>query len=209
MKKMTPKRILTIVIASLVLLGTMTFVASATSTTAAETAVMVECPDCAGSLACMSCYGKDAECADCAGENLCATCEGTGEVPADSDFYATFWALVPPIIAIALALITKEVYSSLFVGVVAGALLSANFKPLGVVDNTIGSGIISAISDTAGIFLFLVILGIIVALINKVGGSAAFGRWAEKNIKSRTGAMFTAKSRRRRGKRGRFLGKEL
>ena len=190
MKKMTPKRILTIVIASLVLLGTMTFVASATSTTGAKEAVMVECPDCAGTLACMSCYGKDAECADCAGKNLCAACEGTGEVPADSDFYSTFWALVPPIIAIALALITKEVYSSLFVGVVAGALLSANFKPLGVVDNAVGSGIISAISDTAGIFLFLVILGIIVALINKAGGSAAFGRWAEKNIKSRTGAMF-------------------
>ncbi len=190
MKKMTPKRILTIVIASLVLLGTMTFVASATSTTGAKEAVLVECPDCAGSLACMSCYGKDAECTDCAGENLCATCEGTGEVPANSDFYATFWALVPPIIAIALALITKEVYSSLFVGVVAGALLSANFKPLGVVDNAVGSGIISAISDTAGIFLFLVILGIIVALVNKAGGSAAFGRWAEKNIKSRTGAMF-------------------
>ena len=189
MKKMTPKRILTIVIASLVLLGTMTFVASAAGTASAETAVMVECSDCEGSLACMSCYGKDAECADCAGENICATCEGTGEVPADSNFYASFWALVPPIIAIALALITKEVYSSLFVGVVAGALLSANFKPLGVVDNAIGSGIISAISDTAGIFLFLVILGIIVALINKAGGSAAFGRWAEKNIKSRTGAM--------------------
>ncbi len=190
MKKMTPKRILTIIIASLVLLGTMTFVATAASTTDAETAVMVECPDCAGATACMSCYGKDAECADCGGKNICATCEGTGEVPADSQFYATFWALVPPIIAIALALITKEVYSSLFIGVVAGALLSANFKPATVVDNAVSSGLISAISDTAGIFLFLVILGIIVALVNKSGGSAAFGRWAEKNIKSRTGAMF-------------------
>ena len=190
MKKMSPKRILTIVIASLVLLGTMTFVATATSTTGAKEAVMVECGDCAGTLACMSCYGKDAECADCGGENVCATCEGTGEVPADSSFYATFWALVPPIIAIALALITKEVYSSLFIGVVAGALLSANFKPLGVVDTAIGGGLISAVSDTAGIFLFLVILGILVALVNKSGGSAAFGRWAQKNIKSRTGAMF-------------------
>ena len=190
MKKMTPKRILTIIVASLILLGTMTFVASAAGEATAETAVMVECPDCAGSLACMSCYGKDAECGDCAGENLCATCEGTGEVPADSKFYSTFWALVPPVIAIALALITKEVYSSLFIGVIAGALLAANFSPLSVVDNAVSGGIISAISDTAGIFLFLVILGIIVALINKSGGSAAFGRWAQKNIKSRTGAMF-------------------
>ncbi len=190
MRKITPKRIITIIIASLMLLGTMTFVALAADDANAEKAVMVECSDCGASGACMSCYGKDAECEDCGGENICATCEGTGEVAPDSNYYSTFWALVPPIIAIALALITKEVYSSLFVGVVAGALLSANFKPLAVIDNAVSGGLIDAVSGTAGIFLFLVILGILVALVNKAGGSAAFGRWAQKHIKSRVGAMF-------------------
>ncbi len=188
MKKITRKKILTIVIASILMLATMCVVASATGEAAEANAIMVECPDCAGSAACMSCYGKDAECADCLGENICATCAGTGEVAAESPFYSTFWALIPPIIAIGLALITKEVYSSLFIGVVAGALLAANFKPMAVVDNAVGGGLISAVSDTAGIFLFLVILGIIVALVNKAGGSAAFGKWATKNIKTRTGA---------------------
>ena len=142
MKNSATKKVLTIIIASVLLLGTMTVVAFAT--------------------------------------------DGT---EATSNFYSTFWALVPPVIAIALALITKEVYSSLFIGVVAGALLAANFKPLAVIDNVVQGGLIDAVSGTAGIFLFLVILGIIVALVNKAGGSAAFGRWAQKNIKSRTGAM--------------------
>ena len=189
MKKMTRKRILTIIIASIVMLATMSVVAFAAAEEAKQDAVMVECPDCAGSLACMTCYGKDAECEDCAGKNICATCGGTGEVPSENRFYSTFWALIPPIIAIGLALITKEVYSSLLIGVVAGALLAANFKPLSVVDNVINGGIIAAVSGTAGIFIFLVILGIIVALVNKAGGSKAFGKWAKKNIKSRTGAM--------------------
>ncbi len=102
--------------------------------------------------------------------------------------FASFWALLPPLIAIALALITKEVYSSLFIGIVAGGLLAANFNVTHTVDNVIGSGLIDAVSGTAGIFVFLVILGVMVALINKSGGSAAFGRWASKNIKSRVGA---------------------
>ena len=101
----------------------------------------------------------------------------------------TFWALVPPVIAIGLALITKEVYSSLFVGIVVGGLFAANFKPIATIDNVVNTGIIGAVSGLAGIFLFLVLLGIIVALINKAGGSAAFGEWAKKNIKSRAGAM--------------------
>ena len=101
----------------------------------------------------------------------------------------TFWALVPPLIAIVLALITKEAYSSLFVGVVIGAMFVAGFNPVGTMDAIINDGIIPAISGNAGIFLFLVILGIIVALINAAGGSAAFGRWAEKNIKSKVGAQ--------------------
>lgn len=104
-------------------------------------------------------------------------------------FYATWLALLPPVVAIALALITKEVYSSLFVGILLGGLLAADFKFLGTVDAIINDGLIGAASGTAGIFIFLVILGIIVALINKTGGAAAFGRWAEKNIKSRAGAM--------------------
>lgn len=101
----------------------------------------------------------------------------------------TFWALVPPVIAIALALITKEVYSSLFVGIVVGGLFSANFSPVKALDNMVNEGLIAAVSGTAGIFIFLVILGIIVALVNKAGGSAAFGAWAKKNIKTRSGAM--------------------
>ena len=114
------------------------------------------------------------------------------------DFYGTAWALVPPLIAIILALITKEAYSSLFVGIIIGAMLVVGF-PInggsiegfltGTIDTVVSDGLIAAVSDTAGIFLFLVPLGIIVALINKSGGSAAFGRWAEKNIKTRVGAM--------------------
>ena len=102
---------------------------------------------------------------------------------------ATFWALVPPIIAIALALITKEVYSSLFLGIVVGSIFACNGSATQAVDHVVSDGLIAAISDTAGIFLFLVILGVIVALINKAGGSAAFGRWAKTHIKTRMGAQ--------------------
>ncbi|MBQ4115779.1 MAG: Na+/H+ antiporter NhaC family protein [Clostridia bacterium] len=109
-------------------------------------------------------------------------------VRADMPLFATFWALIPPVIAIVLALITKEVYSSLFVGIVAGGLLAANFNVTSTIDNVVEGGIISAISGTAGIFAFLVILGAIVSLINKSGGSAAFGRWAKTHIHSKIGA---------------------
>jgi len=109
---------------------------------------------------------------------------------ATSMFAGTFWAMIPPLVAIALALITKEVYSSLFIGIALGGLLVANWNPVGALDNIINNGIFSAVSDTAGIFIFLVILGAIVALINAAGGSAAFGRWASTHIKSRVGAMF-------------------
>ena len=105
-------------------------------------------------------------------------------------FMNSFWALVPPIIAIGLALITKEVYSSLFIGIVVGALFSTGFKPVAAMDNLLNEGFIAAVSGTAGIFIFLVVLGIIVALVNKAGGSAAFGKWAQTHIKSRVGAMF-------------------
>ena len=103
--------------------------------------------------------------------------------------YGTWLSLLGPIIAIVLALITKEAYSSLFIGITTGALLSADFKPVAAMDNLLNEGLIAAVSGTAGIFIFLVVLGILVALVNKSGASAAFGSWAEKNIKTRVGAM--------------------
>jgi len=103
--------------------------------------------------------------------------------------FGTFWALVPPIVAIVLALITKEAYSSLFIGIVVGGLFTCSFAPVATLDTVLNDGLVTAIADNAGIFLFLVLLGIIVALVNAAGGSAAFGRWAEKNIKTRVGAM--------------------
>ena len=110
--------------------------------------------------------------------------------------YGTFWALLPPIIAIVLALITKEAYSSLFIGVLIGAMFCAGFSPISTLDTALNDGLIAAIADNAGIFLFLVLLGIIVALVNMSGGSAAFGRWAETHIKTRVGAILGAALRR-------------
>ncbi|MBQ3054238.1 MAG: Na+/H+ antiporter NhaC family protein [Clostridia bacterium] len=117
-------------------------------------------------------------------------CFAAGEdAEAVPKFYSTFWALVPPIIAIGLALITKEVYSSLFIGILVGGLFAADFKPVTALDKILNNGLIEAVSGTAGIFIFLVILGIIVALVNKAGGSAAFGNWAKTHIKTRAGAI--------------------
>ncbi len=106
-------------------------------------------------------------------------------------FYQTAWALLPPVIAIGLALITKEVYSSLFVGIVVGGLLYSNFSFEGTLTHVFNDGVVSVLSDAynVGILVFLVILGIMVMLMNKAGGSAAFGRWASSHIKSRTGAQ--------------------
>ena len=101
---------------------------------------------------------------------------------------STLWALLPPVIAICLALITKEVYSSLFVGIVVGGLLATSFNGLHTVGAVVSDGFISAVSGNAGIFIFLVLLGAMVALINKAGGSAAFGEWASKHIKTKIGA---------------------
>lgn len=103
----------------------------------------------------------------------------------------TPWALLPPVIAITLALVTKEVYSSLFVGILAGGLLYSNFSFEGTILHVFNDGIVSVLSDSynVGILVFLVILGVMVCLMNKAGGSAAFGRWAAKNIKSRAGAQ--------------------
>ena len=103
----------------------------------------------------------------------------------------TFWALVPPIIAIVLALITKEVYSSLFIGIIMGGLFFADFSPVKAMNHIIDDGFTASLTSAGnvGILIFLVILGAIVAMMNKAGGSAAFGEWAQKHIKTRVGAQ--------------------
>ena len=108
--------------------------------------------------------------------------------------YATIWALLPPLVAIVLALITKEVYSCLFVGIVVGALIYSGFKFEGTVTQNFEGGIIKVLSDSynVGILIFLVILGSVVCMMNKAGGSAAFGRWASKKIHTRVGAELAA-----------------
>lgn len=114
-----------------------------------------------------------------------------------SNMYATAWSLVPPLIAIVLALITKEVYSSLFVGIVVGGLFYANFNIkdayITIFTNETNGGMLAKLSDSwnVGILIFLVVLGIIVVLMNKAGGSAAYGRWASQKIKTRRGALLS------------------
>ena len=127
----------------------------------------VDCPDCEGLAATL----------------VCETCGGEGAVR------ASIWAILPAVIAIALALITKEVYSSLFIGIVSGALLYSNFNFTDTMSTLTGDGLITAVSDNAGIFIFLVELGMLVALVNRAGGSAAFGRWAATHIKTKVGAI--------------------
>ena len=114
-------------------------------------------------------------------------------VEAATPFAGTFWSLLPPIVAIVLALISKEVYSSLFLGCLVGALLVSNFHPWETVVQLVqgDNGIVTTVSDSGNIaiIVFLVILGIMVDLMNKAGGSEAFGRWATKTVKSRGGAQ--------------------
>ena len=174
-----------ILAAAIVLLVTVSAMAADASTK------LVDCPDCSGYGICMTCYGTDSACEVCGGTNVCQTCGGSGEVVASSGYYETAWALLPPVIAIALALITKEVYSSLFIGILVGGMLYSNFSFEGTVLHVFEDGIVSVLSDpyNVGILIFLVILGSMVSLMNKAGGSAAFGRWAAKNIKSRVGAQ--------------------
>ncbi|MBQ3106256.1 MAG: Na+/H+ antiporter NhaC family protein, partial [Eggerthellaceae bacterium] len=105
------------------------------------------------------------------------------------EFVGTFWALVPPVVAIVLALITKEVYSSLCVGIAVGALLVCGVDIVGALDTLVNEGFVPAIADNAGIFMFLVLLGMMVALVNSTGSAAAFGKWAAKHVKSRVGSM--------------------
>ena len=112
------------------------------------------------------------------------------KIPSPSE-HATFWALVPSVVAISLALITKEVYSSLFVGIVIGSVFASGFSFTGSISNVLQDGLIAQLSDAynVGILIFLVILGTIVALMNKAGGSKAFGDWAATHIKTRQGAQ--------------------
>ena len=187
---------ITLLIAVIVIIATLT-VAGVTGGALG----MVDCPDCDGYSDCTACdNNRTVPCPSyCDGDSNCGTCEGSNEVSCPrctcetcggaGTVQGSFWALIPPVIAIGLALITKEVYSSLFAGIVSGALLAANFAPTGALDTAIGAGLIDAVSGTAGIFIFLVELGIIVALINKAGGSRAFGEWAQTHIKSRVGAQ--------------------
>ena len=121
---------------------------------------------------------------------LCFAAEETAKKPT---LYATGFSVLPPLIAIVLALITKEVYSSLFIGVFAGAVLYAGANFSGIMNHLLQDGIIASLSSAGnvGILIFLVILGMFVAMMNLSGGSAAFGEWASTKVKSRKHAQFT------------------
>ena len=109
----------------------------------------------------------------------------------ENRFYGSWWAILPPLLAIFLALITKEVYSSLFIGIVSGGLLYSDFAFEGTLTHVMQKGFIGSVADgyNIGILLFLVLLGSLVAMMNKTGASAAFGRWAQTHIRSRVGAQ--------------------
>ena len=170
------------VVLVMMLLAMMTTAFAAGDPTDATGTKMIECPDCGAVGVVLS---------DEAQAVTCETCGGTGYVQSPSSFFNTPMALLPPVIAIALALITKEVYSSLFIGILVGGLLYSNFSFEGTVLHAFNDGIVASLSDSynVGILIFLVILGIMVCLMNKAGGSAAFGRWAKQNIKSRVGVQ--------------------
>ncbi len=175
-------------------LATTSFAVLAEDPTELPGTKMIECPDCGVTGGCSVCLGTDPACEACGGTFVCPTCGGDGYIQSPSRFYNTIWSLLPPVIAIALALITKEVYSSLFIGILVGGLLYSNFSFEGTMNHVFSGGIVASLSDSynVGILIFLVVLGTIVCLMNKAGGSAAFGRWAQKNIKSRVGAQLAS-----------------
>ena len=180
------RRLLPLLAVVLLLCGAMTVTAFAAEDPTEETGTkMIECTDCGAAGIVLTDEGTVAD---------CETCGGTGYVESPSRFFNTFWSLLPPIIAIALALITKEVYSSLFIGILVGGLLYSNFAFEGTILHVFSDGIVASVTDSynMGILIFLVILGAMVCLMNKAGGSAAFGRWAEQNIKSRVGAQLAS-----------------
>ena len=128
---------------------------------------------------------------------LILCCSSTTVFAADTSaeyvpqLYATIWSLVPPVVAIVLALITKEVYSSLFVGILIGGAFWSGFKAEATILHVFQDGVVGVLTDSynMGILVFLVILGVMVCMMNKAGGSAAFGRWAKEHIKTRAGAQ--------------------
>lgn len=170
-------QILTLLLTAAVLLGAMTLTACAAEWTEEDAEVYLDG------------YSENMS----ADENFDANVDAAIHAVRESvSSYATVLSLLPPIIAIVLALLTKEVYSSLFVGILSGALLYANWNLWDMVTGTFGT-MISVICDSwnVGILIFLVLLGILVSLINKAGGSAAYGRWAGKRIKTRKGALLS------------------
>ncbi|WP_325200270.1 Na+/H+ antiporter NhaC family protein [Oscillibacter sp.] len=184
------KRFLPLLAVMLLLCAAMTVPALAAGEDPTELAgtKYIECPDCGTSGVVLSDEGEAVPCETCADSGY------VGYVESPSPFYNTFWSLIPPIIAIALALITKEVYSSLFLGILVGGLLYSNFAFEGTILHVFNDGIVASVTDSynMGILIFLIILGSMVCLMNKAGGSAAFGRWAKDHIKSRVGAQLAS-----------------
>jgi len=179
------KRSLFLLTALLLVCAVLTSTAFASDPTEASGTKMIECPDC-GALGVV--LTEDGAAA------TCEACGGTGYITSPSHVFNTAWALLPPVVAIALALLTKEVYSSLFLGILVGGLLYANFSFEGTILHVFNDGIVAAVTDSynMGILVFLIILGAMVCLMNKAGGSAAFGRWAKEHIKSRVGAQLAS-----------------
>ncbi len=192
-RKYSSKTILVLAISVILLMGSVVFAFA--SDGKVDAPIMIDCSSCEGSgkaIVCDSCEGANIVCSDCNNVvSTCADCGGEGVVEAPSRFYGKLWALLPPIIAIGLALITKEVYSSLFVGIVVGGLLYAEGNPVDTITHVFSDGFVANVADSynMGIIIFLIVLGAMVSMMNKAGGSAAFGRWAKKHIKSRVGAQ--------------------
>ena len=181
------KRFLPLLAVMLLLCAAMTVPALAAGEDLTEEAgtKYIACGDCGASGVVLS---EDLEAV------TCESCGGVGYVESPSSFYNSFWSLLPPIIAIALALITKEVYSSLFLGILVGGLLYSNFAFEATILHVFNDGIVASVTDSynMGILIFLIILGSMVCLMNKAGGSAAFGRWAKDHIRSRVGAQLAS-----------------
>lgn len=194
MKRKLNKKVVSILTIALILVSVMSFMSFASDGTA-DAVKMIDCSTCEGTgvtFACEACEGTNVVCADCnEAANVCADCEGSGKVEAPTRFYSSIWSLLPPVIAIALALITKEVYSSLFVGIVVGGLLYAEGNFEVTITHVFSDGFVANVANSynMGIIIFLIVLGSMVSMMNKAGGSAAFGRWASKRIKSRVGAQ--------------------
>ena len=177
------RRLLPLLAVLVMVCATLTVPAFAADDPTEETGTkMIECPDCGTLGVVLSDGGEAVECESCA---------GSGYVESPTPYFNSALALLPPVIAIALALITKEVYSSLFIGILVGGLLYSNFAFESTILHVFNDGIVASVTDSynMGILIFLVILGSMVCLMNKAGGSAAFGRWAKDHIKSRVGAQ--------------------